>query len=166
MKHSAEGWFVETRTLIAPGITGTSLVSDCLLVLSQLQFDPEDCYCVLAVQFCKFYLNQHLLDLSSEVCVPVTTCPLLLGPIIGPYLAVCQSVPRTCPSRSKQLLVGNGKESSPEQCCLAILMRFWFFHVKNKWWVQVCRGVGMQTILLTFIVSGLYIKEATNLCRR
>lgn len=43
--------------------------------------------------------------------------PVCLVPV-GLYLAMCQYVPRTCPNSSKQLLVGNAKEGSPEQDCL------------------------------------------------
>lgn len=92
--------------------------------------------------------------------------PVCLAPV-GLYLAMCQYVPRTWPNRSKQLLVGTAEGGHPEQCCLAGSYEvLGFLNVKNKWWVQVCRGVGMLIILLTFIVSSLYIKEATNLCRK
>lgn len=46
-----------TKTLSACGITGTILISGTLLLLSQLQFDPEDSDCVLPIHFHKSFLK-------------------------------------------------------------------------------------------------------------
>jgi len=134
----------------------------------QLQLDPdEDSRCALPVDFHESYLklnNTICWTSPQRFCVPDAICPFCLAPV-GPYLVMCQSVFRTCPSRRKWLCIGNTKEGSPKQCCLAGSYEVWVFKCEEQTGCRYAEKLGCKSfylLLFNSVLNGLYIKEATK----